>query len=103
MYDIKPKLSKDGRKLIFPEDFCYSEELYNTSKELFETPLAKSYMSQFRNGRKKNIHCANVLKMCVLLGCSPNDLFDWQNWDKKVNNLYVKKGIVTNKDISEIL
>ena len=66
MYDIKPKLSKDGRKLIFPEDFCYSEELCAMSKELFETPLAKSYLSQFRNGKKKNIHTTNILKMCVL-------------------------------------
>ncbi len=103
MYDIKPKLSKDGKKLIFPEDFCYSEELCAMSKELFETPLAKSYLSQFRNGKKKNIHTTNVLKMCVLLGCSPNDLFDWENWDKNVNKLYVEGGKVTNKDISEIL
>ena len=60
MYDIKPKLSENGKKLIFPEEFCYSEELCAMSKELFETPLAKSYLSQFRNGKKKNIDGGKV-------------------------------------------
>ena len=66
MYDIKPKLSENGKKLIFPEEFCYSEELCAMSKELFETPLAKSYLSQFRNGKKKNIFLVVLLTICLI-------------------------------------
>ena len=103
MYDkITPKLSIEGRKLLFPKDFCYSVELCAMSKELFETPLAKSYLSQFRNGRKKNIHANNILKMCVLLDCSPNDLFDWRNWNKKIARL-ANRGKISNEEISKLL
>ena len=103
MYKIKPKLSKDGRKLQFPEDFCYSEEVSAMSKEIFETPLAKSYISQFKNGKKKNIHTANVLKLCVILGCSPNHLFDWKRWGKKVSKMHTEGGKISNKDLNNIL
>ena len=82
MLDVPFMLSDCGKKIIFPKDFVYSEEINYASKMIFETPLAKSYISQFKNGKKKNIHVANVFKLCIILGCSPNDLFDWENGKK---------------------
>ena len=111
MLDVPFMLSDCGKKIIFPKDFVYSEEINYASKMIFETPFAKSYISQFKNGKKKNIHVANVFKLCIILGCSPNDLFDWENWQeklvKKLNDKNSKTTkdmfLVTNKEVHEML
>ena len=100
---IKTKLSKDGRKIIYPNDFCFTEELEFMSKEVFKTKLSKSFISLFSNGVRKNIHISNLFKFCVLLGCAPNDLLDWKRWEKKVAKHYKKGKKVTNEQISKML
>ena len=99
MLDVPFMLSDCGKKIIFPKDFVYSEEINYASKMIFETPLAKSYISQFKNGKKKNIHVANVFKLCIILGCSPNDLFDWENWQEKLVKKLNDKNSKTTKDM----
>jgi len=79
-------LLDDGR-IIFKDGFNYNDHIVEDSKILFETPLLKPYISKFARSKNKNITMANVFKLCVLLDCSPNDLFNWTNWRDKVGEL----------------
>ena len=76
-------LVDDGR-MIFRYGFNYNDCIVEDSKMLFETPLLKPYISKFACAKNKNITMANVFKLCVLLNCSPNDLFNWDSWRNKV-------------------
>ena len=72
---------------------------------LFETGLMKPYISKFVTGANKNITMANVYKLCVLLDCSPNDLFNWETWRNKLGELASKDEFspLTTEDIKKLL
>ena len=97
-------IASDGA-LIFDEDFIITDEIVDSSKYLFETPLLKPYVSKFTTGANKNITMANIFKLCVILGCSPNDLFDWEEWRGKVIAKMAtnKNSLLTHEDIKEML
>ncbi len=42
--------------------------------ELFEIPIGKDNISRIRTGVKRNIFTDNLIKLCVVLDCTPNDL-----------------------------
>ena len=48
---------------------------------------------------------ANVLKLCVLLGCSPNDLFNWESWNERVHELVTSENFepITMAQIKDML
>ena len=101
IYD-KPYLDLDKQKIILPPDInAYNLSLL--SEKVFETPIARCYVSLFLNRKKKNIHINNIFKFCVLLGCSPNDLMDYENWEYKVSQVLNKGKKVTNDQIKEML
>ena len=103
---IKFKLSKKDRKITFPKNFCYSQQLLKESSRIFEIPLAKSYMSQIKNGNRKSFSMVTLFKLCVLLDCEPSDFFNWNSWRKKANSLLKRnpKGYkISNKDIKNML
>lgn len=97
-------LQEDGT-MVFSEGFIITDEVVENSSLLFQTPLLKPYVSKFTTGSNKNITMANVFKLCVMLGCSPNDLFNWEQWRdnimsaKKVDGEYM----FTTEDIKEFL
>lgn len=97
-------IAGDGA-LIFDEDFVITDEIVDSSKYLFETPLLKPYVSKFTTGANKNITMANIFKLCVILGCSPNDLFDWEEWRGRIMaKMATKKDyLLTHSDIKEML
>tara|TARA_R110002012_G_scaffold149731_1_gene308890 strand:- start:5286 stop:5645 length:360 start_codon:yes stop_codon:yes gene_type:complete len=103
---IKFKLSKKDRKITFPKNFCYSQQLLKESSRIFEIPLAKSYMSQIKNGNRKSFSMVTLFKLCVLLDCEPSDFFNWKSWRKKANSLLKRnpKGYkISNEDIKNML
>jgi len=92
-------------EIVFPEDFVITDEIVGRSKLMFETPLLKPYVSKFIRAANKNISMANVLKFCILLDCSPNDLFNWEEWK---GELFARMAtdedyLITHEDIKEIL
>lgn len=98
----KVKLSDDDKTLILPTDM-HNANLLGMSREIFETPFTRSYISNFVNGNKKNIHAANIFKFCVMLGCTPNQLYDYENWEYKASQILMKNQKITNEDIKEFL
>jgi hypothetical protein len=97
--DLPFELNDDG-SFMFKDGFIITDEIVDASGYVFETPLLKPYVSKFTNAKNKNITLANVFKLCVLLDCSPNDLFNWEDWsdrvkgsDSKVSNDEIKKMI----------
>ena len=97
-------LLNDGR-IIFKQGFNYNEDIVEDSRLLFQTPLLKPYISQFARGKNKNITMANVFKVCVILDCSPNDLFNWEDWRGKVMELAITDSFspITTNDIKGML
>lgn len=97
-------LTEEGR-IVFRYGFNYSDYLVEDSKMLFETGLMKPYISKFVTGANKNITMANVYKLCVLLDCSPNDLFNWETWRNKLGELASKDEFspLTTEDIKKLL
>ena len=97
-------LTEEGR-IDFRYGFNYSDYLVEDSKMLFETGLMKPYISKFVTGANKNITMANVYKLCVLLDCSPNDLFNWETWRNKLGELASKDEFspLTTEDIKKLL
>tara|TARA_R100001244_G_scaffold86809_2_gene66204 strand:- start:5410 stop:5736 length:327 start_codon:yes stop_codon:yes gene_type:complete len=100
-----PFVLQEGGAMVFEEGFIITDEVVESSSFLFDTPLLKPYVSKFTTGNNKNITMANVFKLCVLLDCSPNDLFNWEQWRnnilsaKKVDGDYM----FTTEDIKEML
>jgi DNA-binding Xre family transcriptional regulator len=97
-------LDENGR-ITFNYGFNYSDALVEDSKMLFETGLMKPYISKFVTGANKNITMANVYKLCVLLNCSPNDLFNWETWRNKLGELASEDNFtpITTEQIKKLL
>ena len=97
-------LNDEGR-IVFKFGFNYGDCLVEDSKMLFETGLMKPYISKFVTGANKNITMANVYKLCVLLDCSPNDLFNWHTWRNRLGELASKDNFspLTTEDIKKLL
>ena len=97
-------LDENGR-ITFRYGFNYNDALVEDSKMLFETGLMKPYISKFVTGANKNITMANVYKLCVLLDCSPNDLFNWETWRNRLGELASKEKFspLTTEDIKKLL
>ena len=97
-------LDENGR-ITFSYGFNYNDALVEDSKMLFETGLMKPYISKFVTGANKNITMANVYKLCVLLDCSPNDLFNWETWRNRLGELASNEKFspLTTEDIKKLL
>lgn len=97
-------LDENGR-ITFSYGFNYNDSLVEDSKMLFETGLMKPYISKFVTGANKNITMANVYKLCVLLDCSPNDLFNWETWRNRLGELASedKFSPLTTEEIKKLL
>ena len=96
------RLGSDDKRILFPNDLN-PMELCRMSQEVFETPLQKSYVSKYVKGDAKNVHISNVFKFCILLGCTPNDLYDYENWEYKASQILRKGNKITNEEIKELL
>ena len=98
------RLLDDGR-ILFKKGFNYNDHIVEDSKLVFETPILKPYISKFSRSKNKNITMANVLKLCVLLGCSPNDLFNWESWNERVHELVTSENFepITMAQIKDML
>mgnify|MGYP005993548339 CR=1 FL=1 len=97
-------LDENGR-ITFSYGFNYNDSLVEDSKMLFETGLMKPYISKFVTGANKNITMANVYKLCVLLDCSPNDLFNWETWRNRLGELASEEKFspLTTEEIKKLL
>ena len=98
----KVKLAKDDKRILLPVDINLAN-LCAMSVEVFETPFEKGYLSKYLSGDNKNVHIANVFKLCVLLGCTPNKLYDYENWEYKASQIIMAGRKITNEEIKELL
>lgn len=88
----------------FVEGFNYRTDIVERSEMLFETPLLKPNISSFATGNRKNVTMAFIFKMCVVLNCSPNDLYNWGEWRSKVMQTIDKNNSkLTNDQIKDLL
>jgi len=50
------------------------------SKDIFRASLSPASLSRFMNGKHKNVSMTTIFKICVSMGCTPNDLFNVDEW-----------------------
>ena len=97
-------LMEDGN-IVFKQGFNYHDHIVVDSGLLFDTALLKPYISKFVRAKNKNITMANVFKLCVLLNCSPNDLFNWEMWRDRVADKVSNENFnpITTDEIKQML
>lgn len=84
MSAIKTKLKKH---LI--EKGISQTELYNRINEQCIEGLGMDVISRICCGVKKNYHIYTLLKICVALDCTPNDIIEKEEFiDKQVKPMY---------------
>ena len=88
----------------FEEGFNYRTDIVERSELVFDTPIIKSNISTFATGNRRNVTMAYIFKICVVLNCSPNDLYHWQDWRGKVMRVMEDSNQkITNDQIKELL
>ena len=67
------------------------------SKEIFRSGLSPASLSRFMSGKHKNVSMITIFKICVSMGCTPNDLFNVESWENAAS--YED---LTSSDIQEL-
>ena len=52
-------------------------------KTLVKAGISPSTATQLLNYHRENLNIEHLAKLCVLLNCTPNDLFEWRASDKQ--------------------
>tara|TARA_R100001244_G_scaffold8495_2_gene10651 strand:+ start:490 stop:867 length:378 start_codon:yes stop_codon:yes gene_type:complete len=102
-----PFVILDNGALLFDSGYNVTTDIVDNSEILFETRLMKPYVSKFTTGSNKNVTMATIFKLCVIIGCSPNDLFNWEDWRGKLmvkmKDAKTDKYLITLDDIKKML
>lgn len=67
-------------------------ELFHLIKERCDTHLGQDVISRIVNGKKTNYQIDTLLKICMALNCTPNNIIDKKDFiNKKVKENYQSK------------
>ena len=69
-------------KTLLIEKRISQTELYNRIKGLCKIGLGHDVISKICSGKKTNYHIDTLLKICIALNVSPNDLIEKENFIK---------------------
>ncbi len=53
-------------------------ELHEKIGSMFETKVTRAMLSNIVKGKQSNYHVNTLIKICVAMDCTPNDLLDWE-------------------------
>ena len=70
------------KKLLREKGFTQTD-LYNRIKEQCNSYLGQDVISRIVNGKKVNYEIHTLLKICLALKCTPNDLIETREFVKK--------------------
>jgi DNA-binding Xre family transcriptional regulator len=51
-------------------------ELYDKISSIFETKVTRAMLSNIIKGKQSNYHVNTLIKICIALECTPNELLD---------------------------
>jgi DNA-binding Xre family transcriptional regulator len=61
-------------RIMFEEDIS-NEDVYNSIKDIVDAaPVSRCIISNLKNGKQEDALVSTILKMCIGLGVTPNDL-----------------------------
>ena len=63
-------------KSILEKKEISQSDLYFKIKSLCKTPIGRDVISNIVNGKKENYHIHTLLKICLALNCTPNDIIE---------------------------
>lgn len=69
-------MAKTKLKEILIKKRISQTELYNLIKENCNSHLGQDVISRIVNGKKKNYEIFTLLKLCVALNCTPNQIIE---------------------------
>lgn len=53
-------------------------ELYDKIGDMFETKVTRAMLSNIVKGKQTNYHVNTLIKICVAMDSTPNELLDWE-------------------------
>ncbi len=53
-------------------------ELYDKIGSMFQTKVTRAMLSNIVKGKQTNYHVNTLIKICVAMDCTPNELLDWE-------------------------
>ncbi len=78
------------KKLLLKKNMSQSE-LYNIIKDNCKTYLGKDVISRIVNGKKQNYEIHTLLKICLALNVTPNEIIEKEQFIKtQINSERVK-------------
>ncbi len=75
-------MSKTKLKIILENKGLSQTDLYNKIKSQCISYLGKDVISKIVNGKKNNYEIYTLLKICLALNVSPNDIIEKNNFIK---------------------
>lgn len=63
-------------KLLLEKKGMNQSDLYHRIKNLNKVCIGKDVISNIVNGKKQNYHIYTLLKICLALNCTPNDIIE---------------------------
>ena len=81
---------KSKLKNILEEKNISQTELYNIIKKQCKVPVGMDVISRVCKGHKTNYHTDTLLKFCLALNCTPNDLIEREKFLKT----HLKEGVL---------
>jgi DNA-binding Xre family transcriptional regulator len=75
-------MSKTKLKIILENKGLSQTDLYNKIKSQCNSYLGKDVISKIVNGKKSNYEIYTLLKICLALNVSPNDIIEKNNFIK---------------------
>lgn len=75
-------MSKTKLKIILENKGLSQTDLYNKIKSQCNSYLGKDVISKIVNGKKSNYEIYTLLKICLALNVSPNDIIEKNNFLK---------------------
>jgi DNA-binding Xre family transcriptional regulator len=67
------------------------KELYQMISIICKTKVTLAMLSRIISGKQKNVHCDTLIKICVALGVSPNDILDAESFKYLFNKSFIEK------------
>jgi DNA-binding Xre family transcriptional regulator len=65
-------------------------ELYDKIASIFETKVTRAMLSNIIKGKQSNYHVNTLIKICIALECTPNELLDSEIYIHLFKSSYLK-------------
>ena len=87
------RICKSNTKInrIMMDKGVSQKDLHEKIGAICKTKVTLSMLSRIISGKQKNVHCDTLIKICVALGITPNDILDAESFKYLFNQSFIEK------------